>query len=287
MAAFEDLPEECIAAILSRTTPLDAGRLSILSKTFRSAADSDAVWNQFLPSDPNFIDSVISNSPSLANIPTKKALYLALSDRPVIIDDGKKSFQLDRKSGKKCFMLAARSLAISWGDDLRYWNWIVMPDSRFPEVAKLCYVWWLEIRGMINTLALSPNTQYGAYLVFKMIDPRGFENLPVDLTVGVEGDNSSTKVVCLEPYVEPQPSVRNRARRLRRYRHLGDLPNRVAGLQRPSGRSDGWLEIEMGEFFNSDLEHEEVHMSVMETKAGEVKENFYVEGIEIRPKEDN
>jgi hypothetical protein len=159
--------------------------------------------------------------------------------------------------------------------------------NRFPEVAKLCYVWWLEIRGMINTLALSPNTQYGAYLVFKMIDPRGFENLPVDLTVGVEGDNSSTKVVCLEPYVEPQPSVRNRARRLRRYRHLGDLPNRVAGLQRPSGRSDGWLEIEMGEFFNSDVEHEEVHMSVMETKAGEVKGNFFVEGIEIRPKEDN
>jgi hypothetical protein len=92
MAAFEDLPEECIAAIFSRTTPLDAGRLSILSKTFRSAADSDAVWNQFLPSDPNFIDSVISNSPSLANIPTKKALYLALSDHPVIIDDGKKVF---------------------------------------------------------------------------------------------------------------------------------------------------------------------------------------------------
>jgi hypothetical protein len=135
---------------------------------------------------------------------------------------------------------------------------------------------------MINTLALSPNTQYGAYLVFKMIDPRGFENLPVDLTVGVEGDNSSTKVVCLEPH----PFVHNRARSLRRYRHLGGLPNRVAGLQRPSVRSDGWLEIEMGEFFNSDVEHEEVHMSVMETKAGEVKGNFFVEGIEIRPKEE-
>jgi len=41
------------------------------------------------------------------------------------------SFQLDRKSGKKCYMLAARSLAIAWGDDNRYWNWIAMPDSRF------------------------------------------------------------------------------------------------------------------------------------------------------------
>jgi hypothetical protein len=90
MAAFEDLPEECIADILSRTTPLDAGRFSIISKTFHSAADSDALWNQFLPFDPNFIDSVIAHSRSLANIPTKKDLYLALSDRPIIIENGKK-----------------------------------------------------------------------------------------------------------------------------------------------------------------------------------------------------
>ncbi|CAJ2628723.1 unnamed protein product [Trifolium pratense] len=90
MTSFEELPEGCIAAILSRTTPLDAGRLSIVSKTFRSAANSDAVWNQFLPSDPHFIDSIILHSPSLANnIPTKKNLYLALSDHPIIIDNGK------------------------------------------------------------------------------------------------------------------------------------------------------------------------------------------------------
>ncbi|GAU50093.1 hypothetical protein TSUD_28810 [Trifolium subterraneum] len=282
MAAFEDLPEECIAAILSLTTPLDAGRLSLISKTFRSAVDSDAVWDQFLPSDSNFIESIISQSPSLANIPTKKALYLALSDRPIIIDNGKKSFQLDRKSGKRYFMLAARSLTVVWGDDQRYWDWIVDPDSRFAEVAKLIYVWWLEIRGMINTVALSPNTRYGVYLVFKMNDFHGFENLPVDLSVGVEGGNSSTKIVCLDPNMEPYLVPHNR------WHHgLRDLQNSVAGLQRPSLRSDGWLEIEMGEFFNSSLEHEEIHMSVMETKAGQVKRNFYVEGIEIRPNEDN
>ena len=38
------------------------------------------------------------------------------------------------------------------------------------------------------------------------------------------------------------------------------------GLERPKERSDGWLEIEMGEFFNSGLEDEEVEISVMETK---------------------
>jgi len=92
MTEFEELPEGCISAILSRTTPADAGRLSVVSKSFLSAADSDAVWNQFLPSDSHFIDSIISHSPSLANVPTKKSLYLALSDRPIIIDNDRKVF---------------------------------------------------------------------------------------------------------------------------------------------------------------------------------------------------
>ncbi|KEH43703.1 putative phloem protein [Medicago truncatula] len=275
MTGFEDLAEGCISSILSRTTPVDAGRLSVVSKTFLSAADSDAVWNHFLPSDVN---SIISQSPSLANAPSKKALYLTLSDRPIIIDDAKKSFQLDRKSGKKCYMLAARSLHIIWGDDDRYWIWTAMPDSRFPEVANLRLVWWLEIRGMINNLALSPNTQYAAYLVFKLIDGYGFETLPVDLSVGVEGGHSSTKIVCLDPNVERRQNSRHA-------RFYGRA-DRVVGLPRPGVRSDGWLEIEMGEF-NSGLENEEVQMSVIEIKAGETKGNFFLEGIEVRPKVDN
>lgn len=90
--AIEDLPEGCIAAILSHTTPVDAGRFSVVSKSFHSAADSDTVWNRFLTSHPQGITAIISNSPSHANAPTKKALYLALSDRHIIIDNGKKVF---------------------------------------------------------------------------------------------------------------------------------------------------------------------------------------------------
>ncbi|MCH90741.1 F-box protein PP2-B1 [Trifolium medium] len=181
------------------------------------------------------------------------------------------SFQLERNSGKKCYMLSARSLAIVWGDDTHYWNWIAMPDSRFPEVAFLRFVWWLEIRGMINKLALSKNTRYAAYLVFKMQCGLGFENTPVELSVGVEGGLQSTKNVCLYPNGEFKVYIR---------RSLRSLP-------RPSVRSDGWLEIEMGEFFNSELEDEEIHMSVIEIKSGTMKERFSLEGIEVRPKVDN
>ncbi|KEH42966.1 putative phloem protein [Medicago truncatula] len=168
-----------------------------------------------------------------------------------------------RDKKKESCMLSARSLSIAWGDDKRYWNWINMPDSRFPEVAQLLKVWWLDISGTINTLSLSPNTQYAAYLVFKMIEAEGFQNCPIELSVGVEGGQSGTKIVCLDPNVE------------------GGQHNRAVGLQRPSVRSDGWLEIEMGEF-NSGLEDGDVLMNVKETNNW--KSGLFVEGIEVRPK---
>ncbi|AES61186.1 phloem protein [Medicago truncatula] len=42
-----------------------------------------------------------------------------------------------------------------------------------------------SIRGKINTLALSPHTLYGTYLVFKMINASRFENYLVELSVGM------------------------------------------------------------------------------------------------------
>jgi len=119
---------------------------------------------------------------------------------------------------------------------------------------------------VINTIVLSPNTQYAAYVVFKMIDAWGFQNRPVELSVGVEGSRCSTKIVCLDPNVE------------------GRQHNIAVDLQRPSVRSDGWLEIEMGEFFCSGIENEEILMSLLEIKAGNWKSGLFLEGIEIRPK---
>jgi len=143
--------------------------------------------------------------------------------------------------------------------------------DRFPEVAELVDVCWLEILGVINTIILSPNTQYAAYVVFKMIDAYGFQNRSADLSVGVEGGERSTKIVCLDPNVEDGPQLHNGADE----------------LQRPSVRSDGWLEIEMGEFFNSGIENEEVQMNLIQTRGGNWKRGLVLEGIEVRPKYNN
>ena len=142
--------------------------------------------------------------------------------------------------------------------------------NRFEEVAKLVAGCWFEIRGKINTLVLSSGTQYAAFLVFKMIKARGFHYLRAELSVGIPGGQSRTKKVCLDPSLE---EWHLRVQTYRKFR----------GLERPNVRSDGWLEIEMGEFFNSGLE-DEVEISVRETKSNCWKRGFFLQGIEVRPK---
>ncbi|KAK7269090.1 hypothetical protein RIF29_21806 [Crotalaria pallida] len=265
---LQALPEGCIANILSRTTPEDACRLSLVSKTFYSASLSDAVWGSFLPHDYlSIISRSDSGSSLLSNSPSLKSLYLALSDRPIIIDNATKSFQLDRKSGKKCFMLASRALSIVWGDTPQYWNWKTLPESRFPEVAELLDVCYLEICGAINPNDLSPNTQYAAYLVFKMVNGHGFNRRPVELSIHTFDDQMCTRSVCLDTNLDES-----------------QLHSSLHGLQHPDVRSDGWLEIEIGEFFNSGLEDDEVGMNIEETKGGHWKRGLVIEGIEVRPK---
>ncbi|GKV50127.1 hypothetical protein SLEP1_g56839 [Rubroshorea leprosula] len=93
-------------------------------------------------------------------------------------------------------MLAPRNLAIAWGDTPYYWRWISIPDSRFPEVAKLLDVCWFEITGRIDSCNLSPMTRYNAFLVFKLAAyAKGFENKPIDATFRLVGTQVSKRIV--------------------------------------------------------------------------------------------
>ncbi|GLT87651.1 hypothetical protein SLE2022_057720 [Rubroshorea leprosula] len=81
---FRALTADCLAVIISLTSPLDACRLSLVSPFFNSVASSDAVWVKFLPTDyQNLV-------PALPSVSSLKDLYLSLCDHPVLIEDGKK-----------------------------------------------------------------------------------------------------------------------------------------------------------------------------------------------------
>ncbi|XP_065854152.1 F-box protein PP2-B1-like [Euphorbia lathyris] len=310
------LPEDCIATVFSFTSPKDTGQFSIVSSGFKLVSKSDAVWRRFLPSDYQALISQSSNPSLLSSSASAKDLYLRLCDNPLIIDNGKKSFRLDKWSGKKSFMLAARDLMIIWGDTPRYWRWSNSENkSRFAEVAELVAVCWLEIRGKIKATMLSPETHYTAYLVYRTtVTTYGFDN-PVEVNVGIsgaeEGDSSKRSL-----YLDVGRARRRRNQVVVRrvglfgYRHAmtmhplartmendnddDDDDNNNANSDdngghqnngnRPQERQDGWLEIELGDYFNRQDEVGDLEISILEVQGGDWKGGLVIQGIDIRPK---
>ncbi|XP_057962747.1 F-box protein PP2-B15-like [Malania oleifera] len=274
------LPHDCISHILSFGSPPDACRSAAVSSAIRSAADSDAVWERFLPADyPTILSRLVLPPPSSS----KKHLFLALCN-PLLIDDGTKSFSLERATRKICYRLSARELAITWAANPLYWAWKCHFHSRFAEVAELRTVWWLEIIGKINTRMLSPNTKYGAYLIVQFANHAyGLDSLPSEVSLQVGNYKSQGTI-----YLRPQKCKKHSLEQVYYSNRIGVLRSRVStsGEERsPKDREDGWVEIELGEFYNGGERDEEVNMSLKEIKGVHLKGGLVVEGIEIRPKE--
>ncbi|CDP04245.1 unnamed protein product [Coffea canephora] len=287
---FNALPEGCIAYTLSLTSPRDACRLSSVSSTFCSAAQSDDVWESFLP--PDYRDILSRSEQGIQLLPlytSKKQLYLHLCDNPILIDNGTKSFSLEKSSGKKCYMLAARDLTIVWGDTPCYWQWIPLPMSRFTEVAELVSVCWLEIRGKIKTSLLSPDTTYASYLVFIWNDAFGFDHVPAEGEVGMSGEEGQKKAVHLDPETHRQQGMPRRQRGRFGHRQTATMRWREVrpadrDAQTSKQRSDGWMEVKLGEIFIKGGEDVDMEMALTEVKGGNWKRGLIVQGIEVRPK---
>ncbi|PQQ21185.1 putative F-box protein PP2-B12 [Prunus yedoensis var. nudiflora] len=280
---LQNLPEGCIANIHSARDTHDLVRT--VSFLFR-------LFVPFLPSS--------HSSTSNSNSKSKKELYLTLCDNPVLIEQGKMSFSLDKSSGKKCYMISARALSIVWADTPHYWKWISLPDSRFEEVAELVSVCWLEIRGKIGRRMLSPSTLYKAYLVFKSTaGAYGFVHQPVEVSVGMLGGEEPTRhTVFLDAergqnaayHIRPGPRRIGLINRRHFLGYQSSQPREINEAQYPKERDDGWLEIEMGEFFcqgggdGGDGGDGELEMACLEVTSGHWKGGLIVQGIEIRPK---
>ncbi|CAN8272702.1 unnamed protein product [Cochlearia groenlandica] len=261
------LPEDCISKIVSFTCPKDACIVSSVSKTFESAAKSDIVWDKFLPHDHAFF------VPPSRRFSSKKDLYFSLCNQPLLIEDGNMSLWLEKAKGKKCIMLSSMKMSIIWGDTPRYWRWIQIPEARFEKVAELLDVCWFEIRGKTNSRFLSPRTRYAAYIVFKKVLDQcyGFEDVAIEAEVGVVGKEVSRRLICFDAGVDDQQILRR-----------GGVSDVVV---KPLEREDGWMEIEIGEFFNEGGIgcDNEIEMSALETRQLNWKCGLIIQGIEIRP----
>ncbi|KAL9233425.1 hypothetical protein vseg_008429 [Gypsophila vaccaria] len=290
---FDAMPEGCIATALSFTAPLHTCRLATVSKVFKSAADSDAVWDRFLPSDYREILARSEGGAEglLGDLVTKRELFFYLVDHPLLIDCSSMSFFLDKPTGKKCFVISARKLAITWGDTPRYWAFRPLPESRFPEVAELNSVCWLEIKGTMKASMLSPNTTYVAYFVFKMNEGAyGFYS-PIHVTIKAPGSKSETRKVYLQDEVGRRPRYQIVPRRMTLFNRIRtpffEAPQpskKEEDKMLPNVRKDGWQEVAIGELTTRVGYDGDIEMSVLEVEAGNWKSGLMVEGIELRPK---
>ncbi|CAN1784220.1 F-box protein PP2-B15 [Linum perenne] len=274
------LPEDCLSAILCFTSPLDASVSSAVSSFFHSAANSDSVWETFLPSDYPLI---VSDSIPPLKFTSKKELFHRLCDS-VLIDNGLKQLKLQKSTGHKSYILSARDLSITWSSESMYWAWTSVPESRFSEVAMLRTMSWLEIEGKIRTKMLTPNTKYGAYLLIQITDRSyGLDSMPSVVSVSVNGVCSGSSTAYLRRKKNSQVEMMERLM----YGHRTEVSkSRVAveGEGRlPAEREDGWLEVEIGEFFSGESD-DEVRMCLKEVKGYHLKGGLVVEGIEVRPK---
>lgn len=83
---MEVLPEDCIAHILSCVTPQDVCRFTVVASAIRDAAESEVLWDKFLPPDYH---QIISRSVCPLTFESKKELFFKLS-APILIDGGLK-----------------------------------------------------------------------------------------------------------------------------------------------------------------------------------------------------
>ncbi|KAF5765480.1 putative phloem protein [Helianthus annuus] len=251
-ASITDLPEGCVTDILSITSPRDACRAASISKAFNSAANSDAFWDRFLPPDYR---EIIARAVSPVVFESKKQLYIS----SLIM-----GLKLDRESGRKRYMLGARDLSIAWGNDARYWEWGHVPESRFAEVGILRNVWWLDIQGRIASAMLSPKTTYVVYLVYRITRD----------SWGLSAAGKSIVCFCGVRNEVPNVYLEQSAQTL--------LEFTLGQAHTAAMRKDGWMEIELGEFYCDNGDEGEVEMVFQEHHRN--KGGLIVEGIELRPR---
>ncbi|XP_073115545.1 putative F-box protein PP2-B2 isoform X2 [Elaeis guineensis] len=263
---IDRLPEGCISHVLSFTTPRDLCRSALLSATFRSAASVDALWERFLPSD---YQSILSQAVDPVRYSSKRELYFRLCDS-ILIDGGKMSFQLERSTGRKCYMISPRSMRIIWGRHGQYRRWFSLHESRFAEVGELVANCWFEIGGSIGCQLLSPRTTYTAYLVFKLASESNGLDHPPQLASVRLGAYASEIDICLQDDDDSDDDASKEGwQQQRQRRHL---------------RDDGWMEIKLGEFYNDEGNDGDVEIRLMETKALHWKNGLIIQGLEVRPK---
>ncbi|XP_055815015.1 F-box protein PP2-A13-like [Solanum dulcamara] len=141
---LDDIPEACVALLLSYLDPPEICKLARINRAFRAASSADFIWEPKLPSNYNYILQELFGLK--VDGLCKKDLFAKLSC-PRSFDGGTKEVWIDKKNGGVCLAISSKGMVITGIDDRRYWNHIPTDESRFQTVAYLQQIWWLEVDG--------------------------------------------------------------------------------------------------------------------------------------------
>ncbi|KAK4483445.1 hypothetical protein RD792_010632 [Penstemon davidsonii] len=141
---LDDIPESCIALVLSYMDPPVIAKLARLNRAFRAASSADFIWVPKLPSTYPYI---LAKLPDQGN--GNMDIYARLC-RPNPFDGGTKEVWIDKMTGGVCLSISSKAMGITGIDDRRYWNYIPTDESRFQTVAYLQQIWWLEVDGELE-----------------------------------------------------------------------------------------------------------------------------------------
>lgn len=144
---LDDMPEACVALVLSYLDPPEICKLARINRVFRAASSADFIWEPKLPSNYKYIlQELLGMRDDGLCI---KDLFAKLS-RPRSFDGGTKEVWIDKNSGGVYLGISSKGMAITGIDDRRYWNHIQTDESRFQTVAYLQQIWWLEVDGNLE-----------------------------------------------------------------------------------------------------------------------------------------
>ncbi|XVF87085.1 hypothetical protein PTKIN_Ptkin18bG0092100 [Pterospermum kingtungense] len=176
----------------------------------------------------------------------------------VFLNQKRKKYWVDKKLNKNCFMLFARDLSITWGEDQRYWRWSYQKETSDVSihVAELLQVCWLEVAGKFDVAKLSPGTLYGVGVMVMLKDEDEDEafgwEVPVNLRLTLPNGQK----------IERKETL----------------------VTKPRGK---WIEIPVGEFKTAATSCQnvgEIEIYIHEYDAGMWKGGLVIKGVSIRLK---
>ncbi|TXG48317.1 hypothetical protein EZV62_027611 [Acer yangbiense] len=167
------------------------------------------------------------------------------------LEDGK--YLIDKECGSNSFILYARQLLITWGEDTRYWHWYSVKETISSDadvdVAELEKVCWLEIHAKFDTTNLTPGALYQVAFVIKMDESCYGWDHPVNVRLRL-----------------PDGTIKQHKQNFR---------------LKPK---DEWIDIPVDEFTVTPQNTGEIDISMDEYEGGNWKSGLIIKAVTIQPK---